>query len=462
MARATALNVQSELGRRDDILRRRLVEEFYRRNRDHGTPEIAVDTNGAIVAANDACERWLQIDRDRLTGARLEDLARFGLAADEHARSVARTGNSVEFDLTSGRDRAVVVPMELQHKPAGAIIAIPTANRKTQRPGTKAKNWAARFAFRDIIGNDPDFRAILRFAERAAQTDLPILLTGETGTGKELVAHAIHNASARAGQPFVTVNCGAIPEDLIASELFGYEKGAFTGASATGKTGKFALADGGTIFLDEITETSAAFQVALLRVLQDREVVPVGAERPVPTDVRVIAASNREIEDMIGSGAFRADLYYRLASVALKLPALRERPGDIALLAAHILEEGGYDVAIDCEARAALGRYDWPGNVRELKMVLEGATLSSQKNSLTRADFPDRLVGDKFGTAPASRVQTGSLRDRERQVLIAAIEEHRGNIRQVANVLGLARSSLYRKIARFDLEELLIAARRRS
>ncbi|MGR9090736.1 MAG: sigma-54-dependent Fis family transcriptional regulator [Gammaproteobacteria bacterium] len=462
LARATALNVQSELGRRDDVLRRRLVDEFYRRNRDHGTPEMAVDANGTVVAANEACERWLQLNRGRLTGVRIGDLARFGVAAEARARNVARTGDSAEFDLTTGRDRAVVAPMVLQHKPVGAIITIPTASRKTQRVGAKAQNWEARFAFRDIIGNDPDFRAILRLAARAAQTELPILVTGETGTGKELVAHAIHDASARAGQPFVTVNCGAIPEDLIASELFGYAKGAFTGASATGKIGKFALADGGTIFLDEITETSAAFQVALLRVLQDCEVVPVGADRPVPTDVRVIAASNRDVEDMIGSGAFRADLYYRLASVSLKLPALRERPGDIGLLAAHILEEGGYNVAIDCEARAALESYEWPGNVRELKMVLEGATLLSKKDLMTRADLPDRFVGSGSNAAQAFPVQARTLRDRERQVLIAAIEEHRGNIRQIANELGLARSSLYRKIAKFALEECLIAARRRS
>lgn len=459
LARTAALNVQFELGRQDDELRRCLVDEFYRRS-DGGAPELAVDANGIVVAANTACERWLKTDRSRLAGTCIDDLPAFGVMAREHARGVAQSGESREFDLSPDGQRAVAAPLVLEHRPAGAVITITSAGRGMKRTRAMANAWDARFAFTDIIGNDPEFRAILRLAERAAHSELPILITGETGTGKELVAHAIHNMSNRAGQPFVTVNCGAIPEDLIASELFGYEKGAFTGAAPTGRIGKFARASGGTLFLDEITETSPAFQVALLRVLQDREVVPIGGDQPVSTDVRIIAASNRELEDISDGGTFRADLYYRLASVSLRLPPLRERTGDIGLLAEHLLAAEGYDIVIDPAARAALERYRWPGNIRELKMVLEGATLQTRRGVMQAADLPARLTARDPGAVPGPGGRGPTLRDHERQLLIAAIAEHRGNIRQIAQSLGLARSSLYRKLAKFGLEDLLRGARR--
>lgn len=459
LARAVALNVQFEMSRQDDGLRRRLMNEFYRRS-NRATPELAIDANGVVVAANTACERWLKTDHARLIGTHLDDLAALGAAARGEACRVALSGEAQEFNLSPDGQRAVAAPLVVQHGQAGAVITVASAGRGMKRARPGANSWNARFAFADIIGNDPDFRAILRLAERAARSELPILITGETGTGKELVAHAVHNMSSRAGQPFVTINCGAIPEELIAAELFGYEKGAFTGAAPTGKIGKFMLANGGTLFLDEITETSAAFQVSLLRVLQDREVVPIGADEPLPTDVRIIAASNRELEALTGAGSFRADLYYRLASVALKLPPLRERAGDIRLLAEHILQAGGYDIGIDAEACAALERYRWPGNIRELKMVLEGATLRTRDGVITAADLPDGLTARETRDVPLTGGRARTLRERERQVLIGAIEEHRGNVRQIAQALGLARSSLYRKLAKFELEELLLAARR--
>jgi sigma-54 dependent transcriptional regulator, acetoin dehydrogenase operon transcriptional activator AcoR len=194
---------------------------------------------------------------------------------------------------------------------------------------------------------------------------LPVFLQGETGTGKELFAHAMPNASPLRDGPFVALNCGAIPPDLIAAELFGYEKGAFTGAALTGKRGKMEFANGGTVFLDEITETSPALQISLLRALQDQVILPVGGEHPVRIEVRVIAASNRNVQDIVRQGALRADLYYRLNGISIVLPPMRERAQDIPALAQYLLSEARLEKTLSAEALAVLQQYAWPGNLRE-------------------------------------------------------------------------------------------------
>jgi transcriptional regulator with PAS, ATPase and Fis domain len=316
-------------------------------------------------------------------------------------------------------------------------------------------------SFCDVIGRDPGLRQLLDYASKAAATNVPVFIAGETGTGKELVARGIHQASRRATGPFVAINCGAISPDLVAAELFGHVPGAFTGATRAGRVGKFVQADGGTLFLDEITESSPAFQVALLRVLQEGEVIPVGSNTPVKIDVRVIAACNRRIDEaLLQSQMLRQDLYYRLSSILLQLPPLRARNADIPLLAAHVLARLEPAREITAAALAALQAYAFPGNVRELQSILQRAALVAADNVIQMTDLPAHVLNGAQGTAEAPHdARDLSLREMERRTLRAALIAHSGNARQAAKALGIPRSTLYRKIARLELTELLGSSR---
>lgn len=334
------------------------------------------------------------------------------------------------------------------------------------RPGIPATTTAPgartvrRDGFDEIVGDDPALRAAIDLARRAAATDLPILLAGETGTGKELVARGIHRSSEKAAGPFVAINCGAIPQDLIAAELFGYVKGAFTGAAPGGRRGHFLRAESGTLFLDEITETSAGFQVALLRVLQDREIVPVGGDEAVAVNVRVIAATNRDVEEAVRAGQLRADLYHRLNGVCVTLPALRERVSDVPLLIEHVLGKFAAGTRVDPEVVELLCSYPWPGNVRELESVSRSAALLAGGGVIRLGDLPARILrADGHGPAASGPREPGSLRDAECRAIRDAIDACRGNARQAAKILGMPRSSLYRKLQRYGLMHRVRAAR---
>ena len=266
------------------------------------------------------------------------------------------------------------------------------------------KQMGARYSFEEIVGRDEQLERVKELARKVARSDTTVLLVGESGTGKELFAHAIHVESGRALRPFLKVNCAAIPSELFESELFGYKEGAFTGARARGKKGKFGLADGGTLFLDEISELPLAMQAKLLRVLQEREVEPVGADRPEPIDVRIVAATNRRLEPLLEQGTFRHDLYYRLNVVRLEIPPLRERRDDLPLLTEQILRqlerETGVPVeGLDDGAAAALRAHAWPGNVRELRNVLEQALYVKSGSVVTRDDLPQSLLAGVAGGA---------------------------------------------------------------
>jgi two-component system response regulator HupR/HoxA len=291
------------------------------------------------------------------------------------------------------------------------------------------------------------------------------MITGESGTGKEMVARAIHYESLRADRPFITENCGALPDTLLESELFGYKRGAFTGA-VEDRVGLFQQADGGTLFLDEIGETSPAFQVKLLRVLQEGEFRPLGSSRAVNVDVRVIAATNRNLDEDLLSGRFREDLYFRLATIAIHVPPLRERPMDFPLLADRVLDAscsalGKTVTGFRTDALAALATYDWPGNVRELqneilRMVALangpklGAELLSPRvlrvPAVTRVDSAEASAGGLAGSLKEH------LEQLETRVLKSAMQRHRGNKSRVARELGLSRVGLRAKLARFGLE----------
>ena len=297
-------------------------------------------------------------------------------------------------------------------------------------------------------------REVFRFIERIAPSDATILIRGESGTGKELVAHAIHNNSERSAKQFVAINCAVLSETLLESELFGYEKGAFTGAVAQ-KRGRLEVADGGTLFLDEVGELTPATQAKLLRVLQERQFERLGSTRSITVDVRIIAATNRNLEEAIKSGTFRQDLYYRLNVISLTLPSLRDRREDIPLLANYFVAKYSKKCkrlvsGISPEARACLVAYDWPGNVRELENAIERAVVLGNTEYLMPEDLPESLL------ATAADVQNNSnyheaVNEMKKKIILRAIEQANGNYTEAAKLLGIHSTNLHRLIRTLGL-----------
>jgi transcriptional regulator with PAS, ATPase and Fis domain len=299
-----------------------------------------------------------------------------------------------------------------------------------------------------LIGTSPRWRAVLKRAAQVAATEATTCLEGESGTGKEVVARFIHSQSPRRRGPFVAINCAALPEQLLESELFGFERGAFTGAQQA-KPGQIELASGGVLFLDEVTEMTPAAQAKFLRVLQEREFVRLGGTRPVKANVRVIAATNRDLHEAVAQGQFRADLYYRLNVFDIYLPPLRERREDIPALVAGFLREFDHSaarvVAITDEAMNALLRHDWPGNVRELRNVIERATIVCEGGSIGSADLSLRSA------SPASVDSTG-LDAIERRTIERVMREANGNKVQASRRLGISRMQLYGRLRKYGLD----------
>jgi DNA-binding NtrC family response regulator len=336
----------------------------------------------------------------------------------------------------------------------------------------------ALLGFDEIVGSAPDFRAALAVAAKAARARVPVLIDGEPGVGKEVVAEAIHAASPRAAGPRVTVNCAAIATNLIESELFGHEQGAFAGAFER-RIGQFVHADGGTLFLDEVDHLPLDAQAALLRVLHSEEVVPLGGRHARAVDVRVIAATNKRLLDEVAAGRFREDLYYRLNAVTVTIPPLRQRSGDIPALTRHLLariatQPGLRELGITDDALALLAAYDWPGNVRQLQDALFRAAVLCEGDALTRGDFPQLAA---IGARPAVRLANGAgtaaapalaaaggvtlfrpdgnlraLEEIEADVIRLAIGHYRGRMTEVARRLGIGRSTLYRKLSDLGID----------
>jgi len=313
-----------------------------------------------------------------------------------------------------------------------------------------------------LIGRTPPMLEIYKMIARVSDSRAAVLITGESGTGKELVARAIHNHGTRSSERFVAVNCGALTETLLESELFGHVKGSFTGAIAN-KRGIFEQAGEGTVFLDEISETSAGLQVKLLRVLQEREVVPVGGNDPIKVGARVIAASNSDLEKLSAAGAFRGDLLYRLNVIQLHLPPLRQRREDIHLLVAHFLRKhapGPTAVATDQKSMQCLAAYSWPGNVRELENVIERAITLNQGGVITVDDLPARIrLQPSHDTPPLSSDEIDqlfsglpNLDEIERRYILHVLEATGNNRKRTAEILGINRKTLYRMAARFEIE----------
>jgi two-component system response regulator HydG len=316
---------------------------------------------------------------------------------------------------------------------------------------------ADRFDFSKIIGKSRRMKELFENLSLIAPSDATILIYGESGTGKELVANAIHQNSLRAQKPFIKVSCAALPETLLESELFGHERGAFTGALAR-KAGRFQLADGGTLFLDEVNVMSSTTQVKLLRVLQEREFEPLGSTKTSHVDIRLITATNKELEAEVKEGRFREDLFYRLNVVPIHLPPLRERKEDIPLLAEHFFRlyqeknkksmKGFLPKTID-----TLMRYDWQGNIRELENVIERAVLLCRSEYITPKDLPPPLQGEEVGEQSIISIPQGmTLEQVEKEAIIQTLEETGGNRTQTAQILGISRKTLQNKLKEYGLE----------
>ncbi len=319
----------------------------------------------------------------------------------------------------------------------------------------------AKYTFDHIITRNPRMKGLIELARRAADSHSTVLLEGESGTGKEYFSHAIHKAGYRSSGPFVQINCAAIPRELIESELFGYVEGAFTGAKKGGKLGKFELAGGGTLFLDEIGTLPLDMQAKLLRVLEEREYERIGGNQKISVDIRVIAATNEQLSEMVQKGRFREDLYYRLNVIRLTLPPLRERREDVPLLAEHMLEGfcreyGRPPVRLSNGALERLQAYDWPGNVRELRNVLERALTVSEGRVLYTKDLPDIfLEGEPL---PPMEAEDGPLtleaavRAAEAAVIRQALQRCDGSRTEAARLLGIHRTGLHKKMKAYGIE----------
>jgi len=311
------------------------------------------------------------------------------------------------------------------------------------------ENWR-----KPIIGNSAGLLALLQSVQQVAKTNATVLILGESGTGKELVANALHGESPRADKPLIKINCGAIPENLIESELFGHEKGAFTGAIQR-RQGRFEQANGGTLFLDEVGELSLGMQVKLLRVLQEQELVRVGGNQAIKVDIRVVAATNRDLKQMVTEGNFREDLYYRLNVIPLLMPPLRERREDIPLLINHFLKVYGKESApleIDPEAMAYLMKYPWPGNIRELENVVERMTILSVSGRITVAQLPREISQEEEAVSFRLPEEGISLEKLEKDLIIQALERTGDNQTHAAKLLGISRHTLLYRMEKYQLK----------
>ncbi len=317
----------------------------------------------------------------------------------------------------------------------------------------------AKYSWETIIGNSLTMQRVKAMSSKAAKTDSNVLIMGESGTGKELFAHAIHNDSKRFDGPFVKINCAAIPKDLLESELFGYEEGAFTGAKKQGKVGKFELANGGTIFLDEIGDMPLDMQVKILRVLQEREIERIGGNRTIPVDCRIIAATNRNLVERIKENEFREDLYYRLNVINIEVPPLRERKEDIELLSLKLMEKlsnslGHYVSNITVEALECLKAYNWPGNIRELENVIERAINMTDHETIELFHLPQFILAKKqktFTELPQIQNLKEAIEEVEKTTITNCLIAVDHNKLKAAKLLGISRTSLYEKIEKYKI-----------
>ncbi len=436
---------------------------------------MLVDRSGRVVWINDSYKRFLPAlgfeKAEDFVGRPVEEVVPNTLM-----RRVLESGKPILVDLLTNKAGTFVVSRIPLRDESGAVIGV-LGMVLFDHPETTLQPLIAKFArlqhdldaarkelaarrrpkytFASFIGSSPAALEVKRQARRAAQADSNVLLLGETGTGTELLAHAIHAASARAEKPFIGVNLAAVPETLLEAEFFGVAPGAYTGAERKGRDGKFKLADGGTLFLDEVGDMPLALQAKLLRALQEQEIEPLGSNRVLKVDVRVIAATSRELKSLVAAGRFREDLYYRLNVLPIRLPSLRERLSDLEALAEALLEQiaartGLPQRELDASAIGALAAHDWPGNIRELRNVLEQAAMLTDSLRLGAEDFRGILparAGHEEHAPAALRPLPQLIAELERSSIRSALEATGGNKVSAAKLLGISRATLYEKLA---------------
>ncbi len=390
-----------------------------------------------------------------------EELLKKITSANPNIPVIILTGHgSIETAVTAMRNGAfdfLTKPVNLDR--LSLLVKRALSNRqlvlKHRQLEEEVERLSKRQKFSAIIGKSAQMRKVLEVVEQVADTKASVLITGESGVGKELIADAIHNLSSRKNQRFIKVHCAALSENLLESELFGHEKGSFTGAIAR-KRGRFELADKGTIFLDEIGEIDQSVQIKILRVLQEKKFERVGGEDTLEVDVRILSATNKDLKNEIEKGAFREDLFYRLNVVNIHVPPLRERKEDISLLSAAFLNEFARDNGkkidgIDPKAYLALYNYDWPGNIRELRNCMESSVVMCKGNIITLNDMPPSVAAG--GDDEYIRISPGmSLEEAEKEVIRMTLIHEKGNKTRTAEVLGIGRKTLHRKIKEFNLE----------
>ena len=430
---------------------------------------IIIDSFGKITHTNPALERMLDRRLD-LSGKAIENLVENTLAIRDMLVS-GKGFKDVELTIRNGTTLSCLASGEVlrdeQGHITGASIFIDTI-KNVHNLVNRFSGAQATFQFEDIVGESEQLMEAIRIGTRAAVSDSNVLLQGDSGTGKEVFAQAIHNRSSRANYPFVAINCGAIPRELLDSELFGYVEGAFTGAKKGGRPGKFEMASGGTLFLDEIADLPLAKQVALLRVLQERKIMRIGGDRVIPVDVRIICATNKNLLEMVKKGHFRQDLYYRLNVISITLPSLKNRRQDINLLLNYFLQKyskrmGMPAPVIEPQVLHYLETYSWPGNVRELQNVVERILNISGGNKLTMNHLPPEVMPQSNYTEPEpDNMVVPTLEEERKRIkeiqaqqeteeIISLLAACGGNVSEVARRIGVSRNTLYRKMRQYNI-----------
>lgn len=438
---------------------------------------IVINAEGDIVYGNRAYSREIGIQVEDLFGMNMADIApdavclkvlRCGRAIIERPHRIPRVG--IDIVVNS-------VPLYKEGALVGAVTIFRnvTEIKRLSEELERMRHFTDHLQeqlfpeeFKDIIGSNKSFRNMLHRAIKASRSDITVLIQGESGTGKDLLARAIHNAGRRKRRPFVAINCAAIPENLLESELFGFEDGAFTGARKGGKPGKFELASGGTLFLDEIGDMSIVLQVKLLRALQEKEIERVGGTKSVRTNVRIIAATNQNLQREIEEKKFRSDLFYRLNVFNINMIPLRERMDDIPILIAYFQEkfaerENRKKKKLCSSALKVLMAYDWPGNIRELQNVIESAMISCDNGRIEAEDLPEYLLSMAPDHRPSNRFLYSAAGDDElnleeqvcqleRELMLQALKKTANNRSQAIRMLGISRSAFYQKIAKYRIE----------
>lgn len=438
--------------RTKNIIQKEAVRRYFMESVMHHVQEgvIAVDEHGNIAAVNATAEALLECDKSAAIG---QPATRF---LPLNAYDIQETAEGSLVDINGHHVLVSKTPITYREKYQGAIFSLNegksiTAKENFIRQEAYAKRHRARYHFEDVLGESRAIREAITLARQFAKRDFSILLSGASGTGKEVFAQSIHNASSRKAQPFVAVNCAAIPAELLQGELFGHAEGAYTGATKAGRPGFIEIAHGGTLFLDEIGELEPTQQVTLLRFIQERYITRVGSRTPIPINVRIIAATNTDLPEAVASGAFRADLFYRLNALSIVLPPLKDREADAILMMLTFLNRyaspDGQPFSLDEDARRYLLDYAWPGNIRELGNLCERLVASStgcriSLDQLRQAILPGYSRPARAPAAPAPY-------DRKRQIhaeTVEALRANRGDVGKTARQLGVARSTIWRRL----------------